>query len=219
VVDRNLDVYYGDNGTIIELKRGDERRLHFPRRKGWGYQIAIEAEYYNRKTGKKHHYGISMGAGGKANYCVSRIHDTVDYEEQLDEAIEHGFQRCAGGVEDRADGDSSGYTPSAWRNWVLVNGKPIKIYLILWRKLRLTDRIIRMTERRRERGELKSYQRYMARPIVFREKKPRTEKVERTMEYKNEKYHLVSHRVNGRIVYKFWRKVPKKKSRKVKRTK
>lgn len=191
---------YGDNGTIIELRPGDEKRLIFPRYKNWQYQIAIEAEYRN-KDGRIFHFGSPFGVG-RSDYCFSRALPDFDYKLQVNEAIEHGYQRCAGGTEDRSLGDSGKYKKSAWRNWHLVGNRPIKIFLILWRNLTLSDRLAKRIMKMRDSGVMGLGERYTAEPIVFHEKKELKEvKVGTIVEYGGKKYKVAYVKHKGRKGY------------------
>lgn len=140
MADVSIENRYGDNSTMIRLYKGDEKKYVFPVRPNWKYQVVIEASFKNSRTGKTYHFGRSTGRNARADYCCSLAHAKFSLPKQIDEALDHGFARCAGGEEYEA-GDSGIYVDSDWRQWKLT--KIYAVYLILWRSFKIRKSGIR----------------------------------------------------------------------------
>lgn len=164
MTDFDLREEYSDKTPLIRLYKGDEKKYEFPTRGNWRYQLLVEVSFKNRQTGKKFHFGRSVGADAGADYCPSKARQVFNYKRSYDEAIDKGLKRCAGDNEYGSDSRKYGMNQiGAWKV-----DKVYAVYLLIWKDLTKT----------------KSGKKRPIKPVVLKEKSKKNKLSEAELEKK-----------------------------------
>jgi hypothetical protein len=119
--------------SLIQLKPGEQNKYFFPKKEHQWYQVFIQAQMKNTKTGQVVIVGKDTGRGAKSDYAVSLQHAKFEFDKMYKEAVRAAYLKV---VPPPFNGDPY-KTDDWWDEDVWVLAKVLKVYVLIQRDVRV----------------------------------------------------------------------------------